>query len=975
MKWGRIIMWIKINGIDRTNDIIDHYIDGNTNLVNIKFKNGKQYYTYNRKAVDIGPVKRFVLKDREVLIHRDKIINDIKEYNMIGDNIIEIILNNKHTFYKRKYIHIENAQPYQLDNEEYVIACGEVKEKIEFIETLSNYFRIKYENEDKIYVYDKDNIIITKTDYKMHGQLMQYYKEIAIIKDQKSDLCLEKQLNHMELQENGVLNAYMQQRNDKRPKVNQTIYPFGINLSQRTAIKNALDFKISMIQGPPGTGKTQSILNILANIVVNQQSVAVVSNNNEAVKNVKEKMEEKGYGFLLALLGNKGNKQDFFSNQAGYPSNLKDWYRSEEKMNSLLLEIGEHEKKLIHLLDAKNEVSVLNGLISEYEHEYQFFYEYLQKEEVGNLQKLSFFHLKHEKLLELLADLNIQYDKSLNVLKKIKYLWKYGIYTFDQFDHIDQLILDIQNRYYKEKIKDLKQSKEKFDQALMENNYNSELEGLVLKSQEFFRGYLAKTYGENKIRTQFELTGYLKKSNFAHFIKEYPIILSTTYSISKSIPYGYMLDYLIVDEASQVDLVPGIIALNTAERAVIVGDLKQLPHIPDEQITDELYQTWHSCYGVPLEYNYQIQSLLSSFYAVYKEKIPNILLKEHYRSHNRIIGFCNKRYYHNELICHSNIDEEKPLVLLKTIDGNHMRFGKNAINKITNLRELESLMDDEFVKEAGIGNGDYKTFGFMSPFRGQANLAEEILPSEFQKDTVHKFQGRECDVVLFSTVLDKKYSKKLMSFVDEPHLVNVAVSRAIKKFILVSDVNVFKNRKGELDFLIRYMEYYKEDSVLFQSDVRSIFDLLYSDYNKILKEKRKDNNWRKSEYDSENLTCELIEKILSEKKYQMYKYSREVKLKEIIRNMTLLNESEKDYIKHNASADFVIYDKYDNQPMLVVQKPVVVIEVDGYKFHEDNPEQLKRDHKKNEILRKYDIPLLRLKTNASEEEEKIKTYL
>lgn len=103
--------------------------------------------------------------------------------------------------------------------------------------------------------------------------------------------------------------------------------------------------------------------------------------------------------------------------------------------------------------------------------------------------------------------------------------------------------------------------------------------------------------------------------------------------------------------------------------------------------------------------------------------------------------------------------------------------------------------------------------------------------------------------------------------VNEPHLINVAVSRAIKKFILVSDVDIFRKGKGDINALIRYIDYYEEDSVLYHSDVRSVFDLLYSDYKEVLNKKRKDKRWKKSKYDSENLMCELIENILAEQEY------------------------------------------------------------------------------------------------------------
>ncbi len=61
--------------------------------------------------------------------------------------------------------------------------------------------------------------------------------------------------------------------------------------------------------------------------------------------------------------------------------------------------------------------------------------------------------------------------------------------------------------------------------------------------------------------------------------------------------------------------------------------------------------------------------------------------------------------------------------------------------------------------------------------------------------------------------------------------------------------------------------------------------------------------------------------------------------------------------------DFLIYSRVDKTPFLV-------IEMDGYAFHERNAVQLKRDEMKNGILDKYNIPLIRLKTNESGEEEK-----
>lgn len=84
----------------------------------------------------------------------------------------------------------------------------------------------------------------------------------------------------------------------------------GPNSSQFTAVESNGE-QISIIEGPPGTGKTQTILNIIANIVKNGKTVAVVSNNNSATENVYEKLKKYDLDFLCARLGKSSNKLDF----------------------------------------------------------------------------------------------------------------------------------------------------------------------------------------------------------------------------------------------------------------------------------------------------------------------------------------------------------------------------------------------------------------------------------------------------------------------------------------------------------------------------------------------------------------------------------------------------------------------------------------------------------------------------------------
>lgn len=99
------------------------------------------------------------------------------------------------------------------------------------------------------------------------------------------------------------------------------IYPFGCNASQKKAVENALTNQVSIIQGPPGTGKTQTILNIIANLLIKGKTILMVSNNNSAVDNVAEKLSSSkvGLGFIVAKLGSRKNRAMFIENQPVYP--------------------------------------------------------------------------------------------------------------------------------------------------------------------------------------------------------------------------------------------------------------------------------------------------------------------------------------------------------------------------------------------------------------------------------------------------------------------------------------------------------------------------------------------------------------------------------------------------------------------------------------------------------------------------------
>ena len=294
--------------------------------------------------------------------------------------------------------------------------------------------------------------------------------------------------------------------------------------------------------------------------------------------------------------------------------------------------------------------------------------------------------------------------------------------------------------------------------------------------------------------------------------------------------------------------------------------------------------------------------------------------------------------------------EKDTLKVFKTAIGNHARghINQRQIDEITQniLPNIDS---------------DPSQIGIITPYRDQVKeIRKNIDNREILIDTVHKFQGREKDVMIMSTVDDE-----ITDFSDDKNLLNVAVSRAVKNFYIIINPND-KNKNTNIVDLVNYIEYNNFDVV--ESDIYSIFDYLYLQYRNE-KEKLLENVKKVSYYDSENLMYNLIKSIFSEYHFTNLGLIAHLPLKEIFKNLDKLNENEKRFVTDTDShVDFMIYNK-------VSKMPILAIEVDGYVFHKEGTKQHERDILKDGIFAKYDLPLMRLNTTESGEKEKIVSKL
>ena len=854
----------------------------------VQFKKGDNYLHYNPENVDIAVLTRQLEPPFRVTRKNDGEVFS----RVMGVRVFE---GKQHTAYRVIYESgtAKNYTADYLEIEEHIDDYRSIN-VWEYLKEVAQYNEILVDDDNKISLGDK----YAKMEFVAKGSLLEAYLNV---------------------------NTYR----NKVSAPSTPIFPFSCNRSQYKAVRNALENKISVIQGPPGTGKTQTILNILANLLLDGKTMEIVSNNNSAVENVKEKLEATGLDFLCAQLGRTSNKKDFADGQTGTFPNMESWKLS--NVNKYRQEAASLSRALQGLYECQEKLAICTEKLAEYKRQVERFPKKIDTKRLWPTQTLEKYFLLCNREMERKHRLS---------------WWTRFRLRFHRLPATEEAPDELQYLLITTRIKELEQQSQRYREFVKDtdtkNNRLKEISMLILKD------YLYRVYGAKKERTIFSTDEIYLKSR--DFLNEYPVVLSTSFSATSNINPVYKFDYLIMDEASQVDIAAGALALSCARNAVIVGDLKQLPNVVDQH-TEEIVSAIFAKYGIAEAYRYSTNSFLSSIYTLYP-KIPQTLLREHYRCDPLIIGFCSKQFYNGELIPMKKSETNfAPIRVVRTVKGNHARGTVNfrQVDMIT--QEILPALEEQFTD-----------IGIIAPYNNQVNALHAALEAtgrNYVAATVHKFQGREDDAIVLSTV-----DNQIQEFTDDPHLLNVAVSRAKKQFTLV--VSADEQPDSNIRDLIDYIEYYQGKSE--ESKISSIFDLLYEDYTQDLLDFYKTHK-RVSDYDSENLAYWAIHDIINEKRNAHLGILMHYPLRHLVTSASNLTPEQRTYASRSwTHVDFLIHDT-------VSHKARLAIEVDGTQYHRTNSDQGKRDLMKDSVLAVIGLPLLRLSTAGSQEKEKIRQAL
>lgn len=736
------------------------------------------------------------------------------------------------------------------------------------------------------------------------------------------------------------------------------------NLSQKTAVEKTLSQKVSFIEGPPGTGKTTTILSIIANLLYRGKSFVVVSKNNSAIDNIAEELDKLDLPKIYIRLGNSKYTTNLFkyilNDIEGYQRQIENYgdipVPDIAKLNISYDEIKSKEQQFNELVQKKNTLFELknqkrhiekrqNAYGEKFTGHFPFWLKFVKLDQLCKI--IDRISGKIEKYNENLAKRVSLSDKMIALL-----LWH--INSKDYFKQYLLLKWSLESMYITKQIIQTENCIDSLDfdklKKEIENYYKSYVDtSMVLLKAALFQHYrkdkdaykclinevssFKKKYKKEIEKNSFDSEFLKEKSRIIELLTDFfPFALTTADSLAGNF-YKHRFgdkkfDYVIMDEATQCDLISGISALFYAKNCVISGDSKQLSAITGENIHD----IDESNIRENLKYfnNDFLNATKASFHV-----IPT-LLKEHYRCDYNIINFCNQFFYDNALIIYKDATPNA-MELLNVDKG---KYVNDCDFSFSNDREIYSIKE--------LCGNDLSDACVITPFRDQKELLKKKFPNyEKSCGTIHSFQGQGKDRVYFSTVLnDLSICNRHLAGnhnLFTPELVNVAVSRAKNKFTLVTDKEYFLARSRLIKNLILYIDKYGKE---IPDKTVCLFDNLYKQMPTYVEVDNCSNPFELAVFKVLKKFCNM---------HNSYTVFAKLPLAELVTDAHYLNthwEIRNFVLSERAHVDFVIEN--------ILGNPALAIEVDG-KDH-DTKEQRARDAKKNEALKHMNIPLKRIKS-------------
>ncbi|HFN3775779.1 TPA: AAA domain-containing protein, partial [Enterobacter hormaechei] len=564
-----------------------------------------------------------------------------------------------------------------------------------------------------------------------------------------------------------------------------------LNEQQRKAFNKLVNNgPLSLLQGPPGTGKTEFIAAFVHYLIEKQNTkrILLVSQSHEAVNTAAERIRKH-----CSRLGTELDVVRFSNREGAVSPGLKDVYS-----NAITT-----EKRELFNAEIKYRVEALSEAIGL---------------EPGFISGV------------VLADLRL----------------------FRQIDHLEKLLYQVNDLTDSKEIGELKEIAVELDFSIrsrlsQEYGINLDKGAKVSAAKDILISKLCTEYGvrpdeARRVKALAKISRDMQDAMSGERVN-----LDEFYSRSRQLVAGTCVgigqghigiqeniyDWVIIDEAARSIASELAIAMQSARRVLLVGDHLQLP---------PLYSDAHkAALARKLGINNsrtEIDEVLRSdfaraFNSAYGAQASAALLTQ-YRMAPPIGDLVSKTFYDRKLLngerAIPDVYQHAPEALCSVVTwldtanlghrAHHLEDRGTSIYNRCEADEIISVLkqvseNEEFVAQLSkLVNKDEAAIGVICMYAEQKRLLrqkfnQEIWSEGFKDivkiDTVDSYQGKENRIIILSlTRSDKQHSP---GFLRAPNRINVAMSRAMDRLLIVGNADIWKGNNKELPLgsVVSYM--------------------------------------------------------------------------------------------------------------------------------------------------------------------------
>ena len=282
-------------------------------------------------------------------------------------------------------------------------------------------------------------------------------------------------------------------------------------------------------------------------------------------------------------------------------------------------------------------------------------------------------------------------------------------------------------------------------------------------------------------------------------LEHFPVCTTSLLSVGTSLPcHSALFDLVIFDEAAQFNFIAALPILFRAKRAAIIGDPQQLQPVggyaqaaidqtsfvcslPNKlrtrfNLNHTLYDFAHYCYS----YHTQEQGQ--------QEGLPELILRQNRRSVANIVTYISQSFYQGQLAASRKVVTQELANRNQLLDSFDLGFNFIAVpDSMPEPRKSSRFCPQEVAKTIELlrtlaQESYHGTIGVIAPYRAHVDELNAKLRAEpefarlkLEIDTVHRFQGKDCDTIIYNLCLSPSSQNE---FATNLHIINVALSRA-----------------------------------------------------------------------------------------------------------------------------------------------------------------------------------------------------